>query len=68
MTDDLPESLARRPNIPCERQTLAQLRAERDYWDTQVKTAPGFTSAKAAADFRDMCASWIKRREMEAAE
>lgn len=62
----LPPSLAARPNIPWEEQTLDQLRAEREYWALQVLNAAGFASAKAADDFRQACDSWIRRREREA--
>ena len=66
MSDDiLPESLRVKPNIPFEKQTLMQLRAERDYWEERVRTAPGFASAKAADDFRKGCEAWIRRREQE---
>lgn len=61
----LPASLSVEPNIPWERQTLEQLIAERDYWIEQVRTAPGFVSAKAADDFRKACETWIERRETE---
>jgi uncharacterized protein YhaN len=64
---DLPESLAVKPNIALEDQTLDQLRAERDYWVQHVKDAAGFASAKAADDFRKGCEAWISRREREAA-
>lgn len=62
---ELPPSLAVKPNIPLEAQTLEQLRAERAYWEHQVGTAPGFASAKAADDFRRGCEAWIARREAE---
>lgn len=66
MTDTtLPPSLAVSPNIPWEEQSLAQLRAERDYWLEKVKTAPGFPSANAADKFRQACEKWIARREQE---
>lgn len=61
----LPPSLAVTPNIPWEAQTLAQLRAERDYWSARVAAAPGFASAKCADDFSRGCEAWIKRREQE---
>lgn len=63
--DNLPPSLAVTPNIALEHQTIEQLRAERDYWIEQIRTAPGFASAKAADDFRKGCEAWIKRRERE---
>lgn len=61
----LPESLASKPNIAWEHQTLEQLKAERDYWIDRVKNASGFSSAKAADDFRRGCEAWIERREAE---
>lgn len=61
--DDLPPSLAVVPNIPWEKQTAEQLRAERDYWVERVRTAPGFASAKAADDFRKGCEMWLKMTE-----
>lgn len=64
-TPELPPSLRVTPNIPMSEQTLDQLRAERDYWDAQVQSAPGFTSAKAADDFLRGCEAWIERREIE---
>lgn len=64
----LPPSLAVSPNIPWERQTLDQLRAERDYWVAQVRAATGFASAKNADDNRRACEAWIARRERAAAE
>lgn len=64
-TTELPPSLAVSPNIAMEHQTVEQLRAERDYWIEQVRTATGWSSAKAADDFRKGCEAWIKRRERE---
>jgi hypothetical protein len=61
--NDLPPSLQVTPNIPWERQTLAQLIAERDYWAAKVRTAAGFASAKAADDFRRGCETWIAKRQ-----
>jgi hypothetical protein len=62
---DLPESLRVSPNIPWENQTLEQLRAERDYWESCIRKASGFASAKAADDFRRGCEGWITRRQSE---
>lgn len=62
---ELPPSLAVKPNIAFEDQTLGQLRAERLYWIEQVKSATGFASAKAADDFLKGCEAWIRRREAE---
>ena len=65
MTEQLPPSLQVKPNIPWEAQTIDQLKAERDYWNRMLSTAPGFASAKAADDFRRACESWIAKRERE---
>lgn len=64
-TAALPPSLAVSPNIPHSEQTLEQLYAEREYWERQVSTAPGFASAKAADDFRHACQVWINKRKAE---
>ncbi len=61
MTDDLPESLAAKPNIPWSLQTLEQLRQERDYWDRKITL--GGAAGFAAAEFKRECARWIARRE-----
>lgn len=58
----LPPSLAVKPNIPWEEQTLEQLIAERDYWADRVANAPGFASAKAADNFRKACEHWINTK------
>jgi hypothetical protein len=58
----LPPSLAVKPNIPWEKQTVEQLEAERDYWAQQVAAAPGWASANAADGFRRACDSWLTRR------
>lgn len=64
----LPPSLAVTPNIPLERQTLRELRLERDYWQSKIEGAGGWGAAlKAANDFRRGCEAWIARREREAA-
>ena len=62
---ELPPSLAVKPNIPWEAQTIEQLLAERAYWAEQVKDAAGFASAKAADDFIRACDAWIARRRAE---
>ena len=64
--NNLPESIARTPNIPWEHQTVEQLRSEMAYWQKMIETAPGFASAHAAESFYRGCAAWIKRRETEA--
>ena len=38
----LPESLATIPNIPWQSQTIEQLKAERDYWNSKIKSADGW--------------------------
>lgn len=62
----LPPSLAVKPNIPFESQSLGSLVLERAYWARSLATAPGFASAKAADDFRRGCEAWIHRRFQEA--
>lgn len=57
---NLPPSLAVKPNIAWEHQTIEQLEAERDYWIARVADASGFASAKAADDFRRGCERWIE--------
>lgn len=68
LATNLPPSLAVKPNIPLEKQTLEQLRAERAYWNQQVINAAGFPSAKAAHEFRSGCERWIAIREAEEAK
>lgn len=65
----LPPSLAAKPNIPFEKQTLDQLIAERDYWAAKVARATGWGAGlKAADDFRRACETWIKRRLIKGGE
>lgn len=68
MSEDrnLPPSLAVTPNIPWERQTVEQLRAERDHWQRMVKEASGFASANAAYGFQRACEAWLRRPEAHA--
>jgi hypothetical protein len=64
----LPPSLAVTPNIPFERQSLAELRLERAYWQARIEAATGWgASLKAADDCRRACDAWISRREKETA-
>lgn len=64
----LPPSLAVTPNIPLERQSLAELRLERAYWQAKVESATCWgASLKAAVYFRSACDVWIGRRERDAA-
>ena len=61
----LPPSLAVKPNIPHDRQTVDQLRAELAYWREKVSSAPGPASASASGGFAEDCARWIWRRAMD---
>lgn len=63
--DDMkkPESLRQVPNIPFEKQTLKQLREERNYWKFQIARSGGPASAIAAKEFKDACEAEIQRRE-----
>jgi hypothetical protein len=62
----LPESLATIPNIPWQSQTIEQLKAERDYWNSKIKSADGWgASVGAAIKFRDACTREIQRRELD---
>lgn len=64
---NLPPSLAVSPNIPPERQTLHELKLERAYWQRKIDESAGTGGAAAmAAEFRDACDAWIRRREKEA--
>ncbi len=64
---DLPPSLATKPNIPYESQTLSQLRAERNYWDKKIKSATSWGASLGVANsFLRICDCWIARREAEA--
>lgn len=61
---DLPESLARVPNIPVEEQTIEQLKAERDYWQSIIDGAPIWGgSLTAAAEFMHDCNQELRRRK-----
>ena len=46
----LPPSLRVVPNIPISKQTMSELRAEREYWNTQIENAPGWGAAVGFAD------------------
>ena len=60
---DLPESLAIKPNIPWNKQTLDQLIAERDYWNQKIEAgSPWGASTGCALEFRDACTNEIERR------
>lgn len=64
----LPPSLAVKPNIPLDKQTLEQLYLEKAYWEEQVNTATGAASAHATNSFRKGCEVWINKRENEHGE
>ncbi len=69
VANDLPPSLAVKPNIAWRDQTLEQLYAERDYWVTKIGDATGWGGAVGSAvEFRNGCNAWISRRECEARE
>ena len=69
VVNDLPPSLAVKPNIAWRDQTLEQLYAERDYWVTKIGDATGWGGAVGSAvEFRNGCNAWISRRECEAPE
>lgn len=52
---------------PLEHQTLAELREERAYWQSQLDQATGWGAAVGVASgYRDGCDAWIKKREAEA--
>lgn len=54
-------------NKPFAEMTLGELWAEYDLWNGKIANAPAWgASVAAAAEFRDGCAAWIKRRESEA--
>lgn len=58
----LPPSLAAKPNIPFEEQTLEQLKLEHAYWAEQIANANGWGAGVGAAqEFMETCAAWIKR-------
>jgi len=62
----LPESLATKPNIPWQSQTIEQLKAERDYWNSKIKSADEWwESVGEAIKFRDACTREIQRRELD---
>jgi hypothetical protein len=68
MSEQLPASLAAKPNIPWEHQTLEQLIEERDYWIKKVEDASGWASAYAADGFRKACEAWIKLKTQPSKE
>jgi hypothetical protein len=62
----LPPSLATVPNIPLHRQTISQLRAERDYWQAKLDSLPCWGAAvAAAAEFLKACDTELSRRPTE---
>lgn len=66
MTNLLPPSLAAKPNIPLDQQTVEQLKVEREYWDNEIRSATGWGAAVGVAhEFRSACDKWIARREAE---
>ena len=63
MPTNLPPSLAVSPNIPVHHQTVRELKLERDYWQSKIDAATGWSAAVgAAAEFRDDCVNELKRR------
>ena len=64
VANDLPPSLAVKPNIAWRDQTLDQLYAERDYWVSKTEGTWG-GAVGAAIEFRDGCNAWIRKRERE---
>ena len=64
VANDLPPSLAAKPNIAWRDQTLDQLYAERDYWVSKTEGTWG-GAVGAAIEFRDGCNAWIRKRERE---
>jgi hypothetical protein len=58
----LPPSLAASPTIPYEKQTLAELIAERDYWQTFLDRKPDWRRRCGLIECRDACNEWIARR------
>jgi len=64
MNEELPPSLAVKPNIPLRMQTLEQLRAERDYWLSKVNDAAIWGAAyNAASNFHRACVEELRRRK-----
>jgi hypothetical protein len=64
MNEELPPSLAVKPNIPLRMQTIEQLRAERDYWLRKVNDAECWGAAYSAAmSFHRACVNEIKWRK-----
>lgn len=63
---NLPPSLATKPNIPWREQTTEQLIAERDYWKNKIDTADSWgASLGAAMGFYKACLSELARRNEE---
>jgi hypothetical protein len=63
MNEELPPSLAVKPNIPLRMQTLEQLRAERDYWLSKVTRGERWGAAyNAASSFHRACVDELRRR------
>lgn len=64
--NNLPPSLAAKPEIPLNEQTLEQLRLERDYWQAKVDAATGWGAGySAACGFLSDCNRAIARRETQ---
>lgn len=62
----LPPSLAVKPNIPYDQQTIEQLYLERAYWQWKLHSALSWgASVGAASAYADMCTKWINLREKE---
>lgn len=62
----LPQSLSVSPNIPHNKQTLRQLRQEREHWETKIQNASGWGAAVGFADSqRKLCDRWIETRMAE---
>jgi len=65
--ETLPPSLAAKPNIPWEEQTLEQLQAEYAYWDDKLMANTEWGAAIGfAGNARAACERWIERRMREA--
>lgn len=61
--EDLPPSLAAKPNIPWHQQTVEQLQAERDFWQRKMDSKDCWGAALgAAAGFRRGCMNELKKR------
>lgn len=62
---DVPDSLSVTPAIPWSMQTIAQLEAEKAYWDQIIEGADSWIVSTPAFRFSHSCNLWIEKRRAE---